>query len=60
MLKKSSKDEIKSRQYSLYTRNRKGYAEDNNKKRKMESKKFFKKKINRVDLEFISQDEKKD
>ena len=59
MLKKSSKDEIKSRQYSLYTRNRKGYAEDNNKKRKIESKKFFKKKINRVDLEFISQDEKK-
>ena len=59
MLKKSSKDEIKSRQYSLYTRNRKGYAEDNNKKRKFESKKFFKKKINRVDLEFISQDEKK-
>ena len=59
MLRKSSKDEIKSRQYSLYTRNRKGYAEDNNKKRKIESKKFFKKKINRVDLEFISQDEKK-
>ena len=59
MLKKNSKDEIKSRQYSLYTRNRKGYAEDNNKKRKFESKKFFKKKINRVDLEFISQDEKK-
>ena len=59
MLKKSSKDEIKSRQYSLYTRNRKGYAEDNNKKRKFESKKFLKKKINRVDLEFISQDEKK-
>ena len=59
MLKKSSKDEIKSRQFSLYTRNRKGYAEDNNKKRKFESKKFFKKKINRVDLEFISQDEKK-
>ena len=59
MLKKSSKDEIKSRQYSLYTRNRKGYAEDKNNKRKFESKKFFKKKINRVDLEFISQDEKK-
>ena len=59
MLRKSSKDEVKSRQYSLYTRNRKGYAEDNNKKRKFESKKFFKKKINRVDLEFISQDEKK-
>ena len=59
MLRKSSKDEIKSRQYSLYTRNRKGYAEDNNKKRKFESKKFLKKKINRVDLEFISQDEKK-
>ena len=59
MLKKSSKDEIKSRQYSLYTRNRKGYAEDKNNKRKIESKKFFKKKINRVDLEFISQDEKK-
>ena len=59
MLRKSSKDEVKSRQYSLYTRNRKGYAEDNNKKRKIESKKFFKKKINRVDLEFISQDEKK-
>ena len=59
MLRKSSKDEVKSRQFSLYTRNRKGYAEDNNKKRKIESKKFFKKKINRVDLEFISQDEKK-
>ena len=59
MLKKSSKDEVKSRQFSLYTRNRKGYAEDNNKKRKIESKKFFKKKINRIDLEFISQDEKK-
>ena len=59
MLRKSSKDEVKSRQFSLYTRNRKGYAEDNNKKRKIESKKFFKKKINRIDLEFISQDEKK-
>jgi hypothetical protein len=59
MLKKSSKDEVKSRQFSLYTRNRKGYAEDKNNKRKIESKKFFKKKINRVDLEFISQDEKK-
>ena len=59
MLRKSSKNEIKSRQYSLYTRNRKGYAEDKNNKRKIESKKFFKKKINRVDLEFISQDEKK-
>ena len=59
MLRKSSNNEIKSRQYSLYTRNRKGYAEDKNNKRKIESKKFFKKKINRVDLEFISQDEKK-
>ena len=59
MLRKSSKDEVKSRQFSLYTRNRKGYAEDKNNKRKIESKKFFKKKINRVDLEFISQDEKK-
>ena len=59
MLRKSSKDEVKSRQFSLYTRNRKGYAEDKNNKRKFESKKFFKKKINRVDLEFISQDEKK-
>ena len=58
MLKQSTKEEKKKRNFSLYSQRRREYSEDSP-TRSSNSKKFKKKKGVTKDLEFISQDEKK-